>query len=252
MNSMKKIHFLSGIQRSGSTLLTKVLNQNKEVFATSTSPFFEYLAPASERLHQIKNSHSSGHYVNIPHILNASVSAFYSFTDKPVILDKSRGWSANYETIKRELQIDPKIILTLRPVEEVVTSFYSILYKNGTPDTPSRIFQGYIKDHLITLHESAKHVDQFHIMTYENITKDPVSTMKAIEDYLGVYNHTYDFNNIIDTDPENDAMWGIKDLHTIRPSIKVNSLNPKDVMTRSELEFCQQKTKELYKAYKLC
>lgn len=248
---MKTIHFLSGIQRSGSTLLTKIMNQHPEVFATSTSPFFDYLVPASEKLHLIKRDHSSGHYVDIPHILRASVSAFYNFSEKPIVVDKHRGWSANYETIKEELKIDPKIIVTLRPIEEVVMSFYSILYKNGTPDTVSRIYQGYIKEHLEILKDSAKFASKFCVVTYQRLTQDPGLTLRDVEAYLEIPHFVYNFNNIVDTDPENDNKWGIKDLHTIRPSIEVKSLSPEKIMTKSELGFCKEKTKELYTAYGL-
>lgn len=245
----KKLHFLSGLQRSGSTVLTKILNQHPDIFASSTSPFLDYLLPAVEQLYKIKQDHSSGHYVNVQRILSTAAFAFYD-TPKSHIIDKNRGWLTNYENIDRELQQDPKILLTLRPIEEVVASFYKILVvKNGGEETPEGIFLGYIKDLYLEMMNKAYLKDKLCIVTYKDITKDGEATMKKIESFLQVDHHRYDFNNIRDDDPENDEKWGIPGLHTIRPTIEVTSLPPSEIMTKSELGFCQQLTRDLYKAY---
>ena len=52
-----KLHFLAGLPRSGSTLLTKILNKNPNIFASTNSPLLdtihyteEYLLHQSEQV----------------------------------------------------------------------------------------------------------------------------------------------------------------------------------------------------------
>lgn len=245
----KQLHFLSGLPRSGSTLLTKLLNQHPDLFASSTSPFLDYLLPAAQHLHNIKNNHSAGHYVNVQRILSTAAFAFYD-TDKPQIIDKNRGWITNYEAINQELQQDPKIILTLRPIEEVVASFYKIInHTNHGNESPEQIFLGRVSEVYQQLMEKSYLKDKLQIVTYKEMTETPIQTLKRIEDYLCVENHQFQINNIVDDDPEDDSKWGIDGLHKIRSSISVTSLTPESVMTKSELNFCKQLTKDLYNAY---
>jgi len=245
----KQLHFLSGLQRSGSTVLTKMLNQHPDIFASSTSPFIDYLIPAVEQLYNIQQNHSSGHYVNVQRILSTAAFAFYD-TNKTHIIDKNRGWLTNYENIDRELQQNPKIILTLRPIEEVVASFYKILVvKNELQQTPETIYEGFIKDLFGEMMKKAYLKDKLCIVTYKEIVQDAENTMKRVENFIEAEHHNYDFNNIRDDDPENDEKWGIPGLHDIRPTISVTSIPPSDIMTKSELSFCKQLTQTLYKAY---
>jgi sulfotransferase len=245
----KHLHFLSGLQRSGSTVITKILNQHPDIFASSTSPFLDYLLPAVEQLYNIKQNHSSGHYVNVQKILSTAAFAFYD-TPKSHIIDKNRGWLTNYENIDKELQQNPKIILTLRPIEEVVASFYKILViKNQKQETPESIFLGYVKDLYAGLMKKAYLKDKICIVTYKNIVQKPLFTLRKVESFIQVEPHNYNFSDIRDDDPENDEKWGIPGLHNIRPKIEVTSLPPSEIMTKSELAFCQQLTRELYKAY---
>jgi sulfotransferase len=248
---MKSLHFLSGLPRSGSTVLTKLINQHPEIFASSTSPFLDYLLPAAEQLHNIKNNHSAGHYVNVQRILSTAAFAFYD-TPKANIIDKNRGWISNYEAIDKELKQDPKIVVTLRPIEEVVASFYKVInHVNHGNETPEQIFIGRVAEVYQELMAKSYLKDKIHITTYEQLTTDTHNTLYNLETFLGVEHHGYDINNIVDDDPEDDSKWGIQDLHKIRTRISNTALSPDTIMTKSELNFCKQLTKDLYDAYSI-
>lgn len=248
---MKQLHFLAGLPRSGSTVLSKLLNQNPDIFASSTSPVLDYLLPAVNQLHDLKNNHSAGYYIDIQKILFSASIAFYS-TEKLHIIDKNRGWVINYEAINKELQKDPKIIVTLRPIEEVIASFYKIInHVNNENETPEQIFLNRVKDITVELMNASKFKENFCVITYDQIVNDPHTTLKKIETYIGVNHHEYDINNIVDHDPENDEKWGIKDLHKIRKKLENQALDPKTIMTKTELNFCKQLTEELYNAYEI-
>ena len=248
---MKKLHFLSGLPRSGSTVLAKLLNQNPEIFATSTSPFLDYLLPSVEQLHGIKNNHSSGHYVDIQRILSASAFAFHD-TDRQHIIDKNRGWLINYEAIDKELVKNPKIIVTLRPIEEIVASYYKLInHTNSSNETPEQIFVGRIKGVYIDIMKKSYLKDKICIVTYDQLINNSKPTLEKVATFIGCDGHEYDINNIIDTDPENDEKWGVPYLHKIRPKLENQALDPASILTKTELNFCKQLTEELYNAYEI-
>ena len=51
---MKTFHFLSGLPRSGSTLITSLLNQNPQIHASTNSPVLDTIHYTEEYL--LKNS----------------------------------------------------------------------------------------------------------------------------------------------------------------------------------------------------
>ena len=248
----KNISFLSGIQRSGSTLLTKVLNQHPMIFASNTSPLFDYLFFAVEKLEELKRTSSAAHYINSDAILQASIDGFYAFTDRSHVLDKHRAWATNYYNVHTQVLANPKMIVTLRPVEEVVTSFHTILQKNNTPASIATIYRDFIEEHVPTLIESAQYVDNFLVVTYQELTHMPTEAFCKIESYLELPAHKYEFDSIIDMDPENDTRWGIKDLHAVRSTISSQSISPDTVMTSAELKFFKKLTYRIYEAFNVC
>lgn len=246
----KQVSFLSGIQRSGSTLLTKVLNQHPQMFASNTSPLFDYMFFAVEKLTELKRTSSAAHYIDVDHILRSTVDAFYNFTDKPHVLDKHRAWASNYTNVHQQVVANPKMIVTLRPVEEVITSFHTILNKNGTPISIAQIYKDFLEEHIPTMIESAQFIDHLCIVEYDELTLHPTETFERITKFLELDPFTFNFGQIIDTDPENDVKWGIKNLHAVRSSINVESIDPATIMTPAELQFFQKLTTRLYKAFK--
>lgn len=245
------MYFLSGLPRSGSTVLTKLLNQNPHVYASNTSALIDFVIPASGHLRTLKQQHSSGAQLNIRQILSTSATAFHD-TQKPHVIDKNRGWVINWQAVDQELQPDPLMIVTFRPIEYVVSSFYKLLnHVNASRESPEQIFLARIKDIYVQLLEQSHLRHKLCVITYDQIVNDSQNTLIRIEDYLGLPHHNYDVNNISDVNPENDDQWGIKDLHKVRPNLTDQSLDPTSIMTTTELNFCKQLTQELYQAYEI-
>lgn len=245
----RHLHFLAGLPRSGSTVLTRILNQHPDAFATTTSPFLDYVLPAVEHLKRIQREHSSGHHIRTQRILQSAAFSFYDTTASHII-DKNRGWLPNRLAIQADLLPDPRIVVTLRPIEQVVASFYRVLnLENGGTESPEQIFVGRVSEIYLAMKAVADQREHLCLVTYHQLVNQPQETMARIESYLGMDHHTYDFGNIQDPDPEDDSKWGIAGLHTIRPQLADTSIQPQDIMTRTELKFCQQLTQELYDAY---
>jgi sulfotransferase len=94
---MKKIYFLSGLPRSGSTVLAALLQQHPEMHTTATSGLLDMLvgtlkAWADSLSQKLKHPRqSSAGKRNTARSTQAICETKYADIDKPVILDKARG-----------------------------------------------------------------------------------------------------------------------------------------------------------------
>lgn len=240
---------LSGLPRSGSTVLTSLLNQHPKLYATTTSPVLGMLLNFSmnwegQVIHQIEDKDEK-QKINM---VRGMMKGAYEHLDKPIIIDKNRGWPKQLNLVTELLGKKPKMICTVRDIPSILASFVTLankqpgetfidkqliesgfvvnntnrcrlLWKNGVVGDSWQSFKhGYQNDPSCML-----------LLTYEDIVNDPVNTMKKIEEYLGIESFQYDINNLKSMD-EKDEFHGIKGLHDIRPTLKKTSLPPEKII----------------------
>ena len=92
---MKQIFFLSGLARSGSTLLGSILSQNPDIHVTPTSPMLDLLCFTNQALNTVEEQYTYDHKTVSDNIYNGLIESFYKNIDKPIIIDKHRGWPKN-------------------------------------------------------------------------------------------------------------------------------------------------------------
>lgn len=192
-----------------------------------------------------------------PHVLPTTICGtlvgYYSDIDKSIILDKSREWSMkeHFEVLLRNLPYDPKVVLTVRNINEILASFIYMVHKN--PQSVSFIdneiqarqeFNYYRHpdeircDHLMRpkgmidnalygiayamLEENRKY---FHLIEYNDIVNKPEETISGVYDFLELEKFNHDFNNIKNIVPEDDKVYGLKGLHDIRPRLENRQIN---------------------------
>ena len=126
--------FLASLPRSGSTLLTSLLNQRPDVYATPTSNLASTMGAAVKMWEQEPTTKASGgEEDDIIRILQGIQNARYK-TDK-LVFDKSRSWLAPQiiKTMAR-VQGDVKIVTTVRPVAECLASFAKLTKPENITD----------------------------------------------------------------------------------------------------------------------
>ena len=256
---MKQVYFMAGLPRSGSTLISSILNQNPKVYSSPNSPMcgmifnLERSILASEQFNAFPKPRV------LPSVIFGVLSNYYSDINKPIIIDKSREWSIqeHFQVLLRNLDYEPKIILPVRNILDILASFINIVNKN--PNTPNFIdkeiearqeFNFYRDindircDHLMrpkglidnalyglafaSLPENQKY---FHIVEYEDIIHNTENTIDGIYEFLGLEKHKHDFNNIINTTPENDGIYGLPNLHHVRPTISKQEIKNDSVLS---------------------
>lgn len=241
--------FLSGLPRSGSTILTSLLNQHPKIHATTTSPVLGMILNfgfnwENQVIHQIEDRNEN-QKLDMQRSMLQSAHAHFN---KPIIVDKNRGWPAHIELVQKLTGKKPKIICTTRDVPSVLASFVKLAEKNKednfidnelnranfTANNTNRcrllwrqgvvgeswkcFLKGYQYDKSCLL-----------IITYEDIVERPLEVMKKIENFLEIEHHTYDINNL-KAMSEKDEFHGMKGLHDIRPVIKKVSPSPEKII----------------------
>lgn len=249
---MARIHFISGLPRSGSTLLAALLRQNPRFEAGMSGPlaglFGALLGEMSARsefsvfLDDAKRQR----------ILHGLFDNFYAECPAEVIFDTSRGWCARMPAIAR-LFPDAKVIACVRDLQWVVDSIERLIQHNVF--SPSSIFNfspggtvytrangvvgadgmvGGPYDSLKQACYGAQH-DRLLLVQYDTLTTDPAKTMAAIYDFIGEPAFAHDFGHVDYDVTEFDQRAGTPGLHTVRPTVAAEAretLLPPDLFNR--------------------
>jgi sulfotransferase len=249
---MKEIFYVSGLPRSGSTLLMNLLAQHPLVHATPTSGCCSLLNGVKLGWNSIiehKADKNASSPQNLKNVLN-SVLYNYHNTEKSVIIDKSRSWGANIEMVEYITGKKMKIIAPVRDISEILASF-EVLHRNGSSikstmqnyqTTQSRVDHwasniGEVGSAYNVLRDVFQRglQDRLCIVEYDTLTNNPEFTMKQIWNFLGIGCVEHDFNNIQNVTPEDDDVYGYMNLHKIRQSIEP-SIKKADGIIGKELQ----------------
>jgi sulfotransferase len=252
---MKTLHFLSGFSRSGSTLLASILNQNPNVYASKTSPLSDFLCLTEENFQKLDIQYTYDRQEISNNVYNAIINNFYSHIEKPIIIDKHRGWPRNVQTLKQFIS-DPKIIATYRPIPEVITSYITLIEKTEQEDNfvdnhlrqlnieinnsnrAELLWKEYISDSYSGLIYGLKYFPENIILVeYSDFINDPNRELDRIYTFLDLDPFRHTFNNIFNFCKEDkDEAWGLTGLHDIRPNLKKQSRDPVEVLGKANVE----------------
>lgn len=256
---MEKIYFLSGMQRSGSTLLACLLNQHPKIHATATSPLLDVIESAGIKLDECTFQFTFDRELIGKQVTRGIINSFHENIEKPIVIDKHRGWPAAIEMIEKEYE-NPKIICTNRSVPEIITSFITLIEKNNTlnntidrdirssglpvsiTNRADYLFNSFVNNpRLAILGALEKHRNNIHIVEYNDIIDHPQDTMNKIYEFLEVEKHDHNFDEIENTcKEEKDDAWGIDNLHIIRNKLHKTSIPPEDKIGKELTEYYHQ------------
>jgi len=254
-----KLYFLSGLPRTGTTLLSSILNQNSNIHSTSTSSLLDFLSGVDYVYNEVQQRHKSADDQQLKNIFKAVVSSYYLHLSKPYIIDKWRGWMNNIPQIQEIITSDPKIICTYRPIEEIITSFLFLLEKDSNNFIDIELKkrkiecnnlnrsmylweEGVVGETYKFFEESLKYKNCLYI-SYNDLVFNSQHTMNRIYDYLEVKNYTHNFKEIKSTSDDNDNYWQLKNLHQIRSEIKYCSPDPKKYLNSELINYFKQYNK---------
>jgi sulfotransferase len=235
----KGIHFISGLPRSGSTLLAGILRQNQNFHAGMTSPvgaLFNQLLGAmgatSEHAVFLDEEQREG-------VLRGLFDGYYrNIHTEQMVFDTNRLWCSRMPAIAK-LYPDSKVIACVRDPVMVLDSFERLVRKN--PLLVSRMFPGDANatvftrvDHLSgklgtvgfawnALQEaySGEQADKLILVDYEQLTREPKRTLNRLYEQLKLPRFEHDFDNVsYEEGGEFDVRLGIPGLHTLAQKVR--------------------------------
>ena len=251
----RRFHFISGLPRSGSTLLAGLLRQNPRFHAGMSGPvggLFNTLQGDMSGRNEYAVFISD---TQRRRILQGLFDEYYGeeFTAE-VVFDTNRIWCSKLRSLK-ELFPAAKVIACVRHVPWIIDSIEQLIRRNTFQ--PSAIFNyqpggtvysrseglangdGMVGFAYNALKEAYYGEDTANLMLlqYETLVSDPSAALKAIYAFIGEPAFAHDFDNVSYDADEFDTRAGTPGLHTVRRKIAVRertSVLPPDVFRRFE------------------
>ena len=246
----KTIFFLSGLPRSGSTLLGSILGQNSKITVTPTSPLLDLMCYTNESFQRLNKTYTFDYKTVSDNIYKGILENFYNNINTEIVIDKHRGWPRNITPIKQYITDNPKIICTYRRISEIITSYIVLIEKDKSK---SNFIDEALKEsnQSITIENRAKILwykfisdpyestvfglkncrKNIHFVSYDELTSNPQSCFSKIYKFLNMEDYTHNFDDIINYCVEDkDYAWGVNGLHDIRTKLEKKSVDPINVL----------------------
>jgi sulfotransferase len=229
-----KLHFISGLPRSGSTLLAGLLRQNPRFHAAMTGP----VGPMVQALLATFTPHNETAVfldeVRRRAILKAVIEAYYApQAERAVVFDTNRMWCSRLPLL-RALYPDAKVICCVRDVAWIMDSFERLVRKNAFE--PSKLFATAEeratvysrtealahRDRVVGFAWSAlkeayygEHSEALLLVEYDLLCQRPVDCLKLIYGWLGEPWFAHDVTSVEYDEPEFDRQLGAPGLHAV-------------------------------------
>ena len=237
--------WVSGLPRSGSTLLCQLLAQHPDVYSTGHS------SPLVGVLENIRSSFSSNEfslaqldvdfelaYNRIENVLRHVIKGWFVETDKPHVVDKNRGWLRMAEMLN-DLHENWRILVCVRDLTQIYGSIEAQHAKtrflnfadgtdaHGAMARADRLFDGggvvgsplgFIRD-IQDIRDPAIH-NRIQYVPFEYLTQNPVEAVAEMFDWLGLQKFAIDPNALTTRPHESDSYYRFKFRHETRSSIQ--------------------------------
>ena len=261
-------HFISGLPRSGSTLLSALLRQNPRFSAGMSSPVGALVAANLKLM-------SAGGEVSLMvspaqrrQVLHGLFNSFYQGNDREVIFDTNRLWCARMPLIK-EMFPKARTIACVRDVPWIMDSIERLLQKN--PFENSKLFgseseRATIYSRMATLARHDRmigfpwaalkeayygpHASDLLLVDYDLLVRAPEKVLKLIYQFVGEpWFDGHDFDNVEYDAPEFDEALGISGMHQVHRKvapIERTPILPPDIFEKyQDMAFWRTDTRSL-------
>lgn len=238
------LHLISGLPRSGSTLLCALLRQNPRFTAAMTSP----VASLSASIHKKMCGGEFGVFFDDARratMLRGIFDSYYADAgSEQVIFDTNRAWTGR-AALLGDLYPSARIICCVREIGWIIDSVEQMLVKNplqlsrmfgfqsgssvyGRVETLMNSETGLIGLAWSTLREAwfGGEAKRLIVVPYEHLVREPEQTLRALYDELGESWFPHDFDNAVYDEPDYDALLGMPGLHKVKQKVEYQERKP--------------------------
>jgi len=235
--------FMSGLPRSGSTLLMAFLNQNPALYAGPPSGLLDVLFNTRKQWDTLVQHQAISEDLSERRkldVLRAIMTGYYHNCAYPNVIDNNRGWTAYIELLEMVLGEQVKLLVPVRSPREILASlelrwrhtvqthhfeggdFFKMQTVAGRCAYWSQADQVFglaynrIKDVI-----ARGYRDRLFFVDYDTFTVTPLVVVQHIYEFLELplyAEHNPDL--VVVTEDINDRAHAFNNLHAIRPKIK--------------------------------
>ena len=242
---------LSGLPRTGSTLLSALLCQNPLIHAEGNSAVCQLMWDMQQScITTAKEQLNASNKISLMNDLISEIPKIYYKNNKSsekIIIDKCRSWtiSANVDMLKRYIGHYYKIIILERSVTDIIKSFAKLYQNNNVGNIDESLSRLLIPNsepimRSISGINWAKKQQQlqqardkhFLFINYDELVSDPKATLAKIYDFCKWEPFEHDFSNVVCKYPEDDKVYNLRGQHKIRKVVEKKENNyilPKDI-----------------------
>jgi len=246
---MKQYHLISGLPRSGTTLLSTILKQNPRFEASISGPLARFVRAIIQ-----ESSAQGGYRFECPpekrkKLISGLFDNYYDDQTKEVAFNTNRGWSLLLPPIF-ELYPTAKMILCVRDIGWILDSFEMLQRKNPyiftsmfsldeginvysrcqallSPNKTLGFAYAAVKQALCSEYKS-----RIMVLDYVQLATDPANTMKAVYHFINEPFFQHDFDDVAASYDEFDEEVQLPGLHTTRKKVQYierESVVPPDI-----------------------
>lgn len=253
----KKVFFLAGLPRTGSTLLSSILGQNPHIHVTPTSPLCPLLAGTCEVFRSLDKQHSFDQLKISKKIYHSIIETFHEDIMQPIVFNRHRVWPSYVEAIKEYINPEPRIICPVRPIPEIITSYLKLAEKDknnfidlhlkeikepvNNESRANLLWEFYLKPIYDILSKAMiTHAQNILLFDYRDFVFRPKRTLEEIYEFCGISSFDHRFSGIENLFEEKDEAWGMRNLHAIRPELGITSSSPSAYLSGSRIKYYEQ------------
>jgi len=242
---IEALHFISGLPRSGSTLLSALLRQNPRFHAGMSSP----LGGLCGTLHQRMGSGEFSIFFDEARrtaMLRGLFESYYgAIPSQQVIFDTNRSWTGRVPLLAL-LFPRSRLICCVREVGWILDSIERLRARNPlqvskmfTPQSAATVYtraealmnaeKGLVGSAWSTLREAwfADEAKRLMVILYESLVRHPERTLRKLYHELGEAPFDHDYENVCYEEPDYDAQLGMPGLHTVRSKVNYLEREPR-------------------------
>ena len=240
----KTLHFIAGLPRAGSTMITNILKQNPDIHGEAVSSLSSLIGSVHANWYSYDTNKEYDNPAAKLGVLRGILTGYYSHINRPIILDKDRQWVSQINMLESILDRPVKIICMVRNPAEILTSFEKLrkynplffalpdqtlretstiasrAYFYAGPNGPLGLAHANLKDAL-----TMGYLDRLLFVDYNRFCNSPKSQTNRIYEFLELPSFTHNFKQIEQTEQYNDIAIGLPNLHKIKSSVDRTTAN---------------------------
>ena len=263
MNIDKKVVYVAGLPRSGSSLMCQLLGQHPDVYSTGQSSplcgaiemFRRNISDSNFLLSQLDNDLELVHSRLLASI-RGLINGWFEETDLPIVVDKNRGW---LKMVQMMNVIDPdfQMIVCVRDPRQIMGSIEKQHAKTRLLDFGDQTDAHTISNRMSKLFnddgviggplKSIEHMQDIEdedirgrlcYVMYEQLVSSPADSMSFIFNWLGIGDHRIDPDDLEVKPGEADSYYRYKYTHRTYKTIRTQE--PHVLPFRIEEEILRQ------------